>query len=128
MRYLLDTHTFLWWITDDERLSERARAIIADGQSVLYLSAASAWEIAIKARLGRLELANDPEELIPEQMALNHIEGLPVQVSHGFHVFSLPNHHRDPFDRLLVSQSQLEGLPLLTADPNLAQYDVPIVW
>src|SRR3989304_6842644 len=114
MRYLLDTHTFLWWITDDERLSERARAIIADGQGVLTLSAASAWEIAIKARLGRLELANDPEELIPEHMALNHIEGLPVQVSHGVHVFSRPHHHRDPFDRLLVSPRPLEELQPFT--------------
>lgn len=128
MRALLDTHTFLWWITDDPRLSPRVRKIIGDGENELFLSAASGWEMAIKAKLGRLQLPDDPEHFIPEQMALNAIAGLPIQMSHALHVYTLPDYHRDPFDRLLVAQSRLEGLPILTADPQIAQYPVKTIW
>jgi PIN domain nuclease of toxin-antitoxin system len=128
VRYLLDTHVFLWWIAGDDRLSDRARTIIADGQNVLYLSAASCWEIAIKTRLGRLTLSGDAQEFIPEHMARNSIEGLPVQVAHALRVASLPDHHRDPFDRLLVAQSEMEALPLLTSDRQFQPYKVPLVW
>jgi PIN domain nuclease of toxin-antitoxin system len=127
VRYLLDTHVFLWWIADDDRLSDRARTIIADGQNVLYLSAASCWEIVIKSRLGRLTLAGDPEELIPEHMARNSIQGLPVRISHALQS-RLPDYHRDPFDRLLVAQSQMEDLPLLTSDLQFRPYKAPLVW
>jgi PIN domain nuclease of toxin-antitoxin system len=128
MRYLLDTHTFLWWITDDERLSSRARDLIRDRRNTLYLSAASAWEIAIKASLGRLEFAGDPEKMVPEQMALNAIEALPIQIAHALRVHVLPPHHRDPFDRLLVAQSQLEDLPLITDDVEIPRYPVEVAW
>ena len=128
MRVLLDTHTFLWWITDDASLSRRAREIIGDGNNVLFLSTASAWEIAIKVDLGILTLPGRPERFIPEQLALNAIDGLPVHLSHALHVYDLPNLHRDPFDRMLVAQSQLEDLPLLSADPRLAQYAIDILW
>jgi len=124
---LLDTHAFLWWISDDPRLSSRASAIIKDGNNKLFLSAASGWEIAIKVRLGRLTLPEPLETFVPEQMALNAIEGLPIQMSHALHVYTLPDHHRDPFDRMLVAQAQLENLPILSADPQISLYAVETV-
>lgn len=128
MKILLDTHAFLWWITDDPRLSLRAREIIADGANVLFLSAASGWEIAIKAKLGRLRLPDEPERFILKQLESNAIEVLPVQMSHALHVYALPDHHRDPFDRLLIAQAQLEKLPILTADPQISRYEVETIW
>lgn len=128
MKYLLDTHTFLWWITDNELLSDRAREVIRNGRNTILLSAASGWEIAIKAGLGRLELPDRPEVVIPEQMSLNDIQGLPVQMSHALRVHSLPQHHRDPFDRMLVAQCQLEEIPIITSDPEISKYDVEIIW
>lgn len=128
MRAFLDTHTFLWWTADDPRLSKKARKIMADGRNELYLSAASGWEMAIKASLGRLQLGEDLERFVHEQMALNGIEALPVYMNHTLHVHALPDHHGDPFDRLLVAQAQLEGLPILTGDPQIARYEVETVW
>ena len=84
----------------------------------IFFSAASSWEIAIKARLGRLSFRTEPESFIPEQLARNAIVVLPVYLSHALRIYSLPGHHRDPFDRLLIAQSQLEDMPLLTADPR----------
>jgi PIN domain nuclease of toxin-antitoxin system len=128
MRALLDTHTFLWWITDDARLSSSAREVIANGDSVLFLSAASGWEIAIKARLGRLQLPENVEGFIMEQLSRNAILGLPIQLSHALHVYNLPAIHRDPFDRILVAQGQIENLPIVTADPQIAEYAVEVIW
>ena len=128
MRALLDTHVFLWWITDDQRLSSQVREIIADGTNEILFSAASGWEIAIKTRLGRLQLPDDPEIFIPEQLELNAIEVLPVQIGHALHVYQLPSHHRDPFDHLLIAQAQLEKLPILTADPQISRYPVEVIW
>ena len=128
MRLLLDTHTFLWWVTDDARLSSQARALIADNSNDLYLSAASGWEIAIKAQLGRLRLPEHAPQFVMAQLALNAIQVLPIQLHHALHVFTLPLHHRDPFDRLLVAQSQLEDLPLVTADTRISDYAVNVVW
>lgn len=128
MRALLDTHTFLWWITDDPRLSARAREVIAGGDNALFVSAASGWEIAIKARLGRLQLPDNVESFILEQLSRNAFSSLPIQLSHALHVYSLPDIHRDPFDRILVAQGQLEKLPIVTADPQIGQYPVEIIW
>lgn len=128
MKALLDTHTFLWWITDNPQLSLRVREIIGNGNNDLFLSAASGWEMAIKAQLGRLKLADNLERFISEQLAINAIYSLPVQMSHALHVYTLPNHHGDPFDRMLVAQAQLENLPLLTNDPQIARYPVEIIW
>lgn len=128
MRVLLDTHTFLWWITDSPQLSPRAREVIGDGSTELFVSAASGWEIAIKARLGRLKLLDEPERLIPEQIALNAIQSLPVHMAHALHAYNLPNHHRDPFDRMLIAQAQLEQIPLMTADPQISRYPVEVIW
>lgn len=128
MKALLDTHTFLWWITDDPRLSSRARSIISDTENTLYLSAASGWEIALKARLGKIKLPANVEEFLFEQMSINAIEELPIKMNHALHVYNLPEDHRDPFDRLLVSQAQLENLPIITGDHFISRYNVEIVW
>lgn len=129
MRVLLDTHAFLWWITEDPRLSANASRVIADGKNTILFSAASAWEIAIKASLGRLEVAaEDLESFISEELARNAIEPLPVLITHALHVNTLPHHHRDPFDRLLVAQAQLEQVPILTADQQIARYPVKVIW
>ena len=128
MKILLDTHAFLWWIMDDPRLSGVARTIIADGDNDLFLSAASGWEISIKARLGRLQLPANLNEYIAEQLQSNAITVLPIQLNHAMQVYKLPDHHKDPFDRMLIAQSQLEKLPLLTKDRMIANYDVAIIW
>ena len=128
MRVLLDTHTFLWWITDDPQLSKPARQVIEDADNTLYLSAASGWEIAIKARLGKLRLPNDVQGYVSEQIRINAIQVLPIEMSHALQVYALPDHHRDPFDRMLVAQSQVERLAILTIDPLIAQYPVTTIW
>jgi len=128
MRALLDTHAFLWWITNDPRLSTKVREIISHGENEIFLSVASGWEMAIKAGLGRLHLPPNLKHFILEQMALNAIESLPVQMSHALHVYKLPTHHRDPFDRMLIAQAQVERMPIITVDPRVAQYDVEILW
>lgn len=128
MRVLLDTHAFLWWITDDSRLPASAREVIADPGNELFLSAASGWEMAIKARLGRLEVAGVLTRLIPEHMARNAIQGLPVSMGHALSVQDLPDIHRDPFDRILVSQGLLEQMPILTQDENIAKYEIQVIW
>lgn len=128
MKLLLDTHAFVWWATEDDRLSDRARELISSDDNEIFLSAVSAWELAIKAELGRIALRTDPVSLIPELMELNAFQGLPVFVSHALAVRWLPAHHRDPFDRLLVAQAVVEGLTLVTRDPQIARYDTPVVW
>ena len=128
MKGLLDTHTFLWWITENPQLSPRVREIVSNGDNLLFLSAVSGWEMAIKAKLGKLHLPENLEGFISEQLAVNAINTLPVQMSHALHVYSLPDLHRDPFDRMLVAQAQLEKLPILTIDPQIAQYLVETIW
>ncbi len=128
MRLLLDTHAFLWWITDSPHLSATARELIGNGKNEVFFSAASGWEIAIKARLGRLTLPGDPERFLAEQLAANAFQVLPVYLHHAMRVYSLPDHHRDPFDRLLVAQAEVEGMAIVSGDPQLARYPVPVRW
>ncbi len=128
MKYLLDTHTFLWWNLEDPQLSLTAREIISNGNNEIFLSAASAWEIAIKAAKGRLILPDEPAKYIAERMNLYRFQSLPVQVSHACLVYQLPPHHNDPFDRLLIAQSQSESLPLLTGDTEISRYEVEVIW
>ncbi len=124
MRVLLDTQVWLWMLATPERLSEPSRALVVSTDTELLLSAASAWEIAIKYALGKLRLPEAPGDLIPRLMTRTGITPLPVHHRHALHVAMLPPRHRDPFDRLLVAQAQLEGLPILTADRSFALYDV----
>lgn len=104
MRALLDTHAFLWWIMADPRLSATARRILEDGATQIMFSAASGWEIAIKTRLGKLTIVDDPRRYVSEQIARNGFDVLPITLAHALHVWTLPDHHRDPFDRMLVAQ------------------------
>lgn len=110
-----------------ERLSKPGRALVVSTDNELLLSAASAWEIAIKYALGKLRLPEPPGDLIPRLMTRTSVTPLPVHHRHALHVATLPARHRDPFDRLLVAQAQLEKLPILTADRNLALYDVETI-
>jgi PIN domain nuclease of toxin-antitoxin system len=128
MKYLLDTHTFLWWNLEDPQLSPQAKEIIANGKNEIYLSAASAWEIAIKAAKGRLILPDDPTQYIADRMNFNRFQSLSVKISHACLVYQLPLHHNDPFDRLLIAQSQAEALPLLSGDVEISQYQVDVIW
>jgi PIN domain nuclease of toxin-antitoxin system len=128
MKVLMDTHTFLWWNTDDPLLSIRAREIIADGRNEVFLSAASVWEIVIKAAKGRLILPEPPARYVASRMSLYRFQPLPVQISHAAQVFELPPHHNDPFDRLLIAQSQLESMPLVTGEEDIKHYDLETIW
>ena len=122
MRLLLDTHILLWWLAESPKISKTARARIADAE-IVYVSAASAWEMAIKTAVGKLKAPDDLEE----QLQRHNLEQLPVSVSHALAVAKLPRHHSDPFDRMLVAQASFESLTLVTADPQLAVYGVPIL-
>ena len=128
MRALLDTHAFLWWVTDDDRLSTSAREIIADGNNEIYFSAASGWEIAIKARLGRLAVPDDFTRFMIDQIERNGFRTLAVELGHALRVHALDDHHRDPFDRMLVAQSMIENLPIIGRDKQLAAYGVDMIW
>lgn len=128
MRALLDTHTFLWWNLGDPQLSPTAQDFIGDGRNEILLSAASAWEIAIKYAKGRLTLPEPPERYVANRIAHYGFQALPILVSHALSVARLPLIHHDPFDRLLIAQSQMENLPILTADPEIAKYTVDIIW
>lgn len=128
MKILLDTHSFLWWIADDPRLSRRARGLIGDSANEVLVSAASTWEIAIKAALGRLRLPADPEPFVLEQIDVNGFTPLAVSVEHTLRVLQLPSFHRDPFDRLLAAQCQAEKTTLLTRDPVFKRYGVTVQW
>jgi PIN domain nuclease of toxin-antitoxin system len=128
MKVLIDTHTFLWWVTDDPFLSMHAREILADGRNEVYLSAASVWEIVIKTAIGRLILPESPAQYISSRMSLNRFRPLPIQISHAAHVYELPPHHNDPFDRMLIAQSRLESMPLVTRDEEIQRYDLETIW
>lgn len=122
-RLLLDTHTLLWWLSDDSRLGAAARALIADERNEVWVSAASAWEISIKKALGKLESPENLDGIVADE----GFARLPVTFFHGEQAGALPPLHRDPFDRMLIAQAQAEGLELITADERLAAYAVRIV-
>ncbi len=128
MRYLLDTHTFLWWNMDDAQLSSLARELIANGNNEIFLSAASAWEIAIKTARGRLTLPEDPTRYVSNRLSLHGFQALPVQIHHAVQVYKLPLHHADPFDRLLIAQSQIESMSLISVDVEIRKYEVEVIW
>jgi PIN domain nuclease of toxin-antitoxin system len=125
---ILDTHTFLWMVTDDRRLSETARRVIADGANELFLSAASIWEIVLKAGVGKLQIKGGAARFLEREIQRNRLSMLPIQPAHVFRVPSLPVIHKDLFDRLLIAQAQVESLPLITADPEITRYPVQVIW
>jgi len=126
MRLLLDTHVFLWLLAEPERLGSQL-ASLQDPANDLMLSAASSWEIAIKVQLGRLDLPDDPRRYVPDRMRAIGADPLPVEHNHALAVTELPPIHRDPFDRLLVAQARDLGLRIVTADAQIARYDVETV-
>ena len=127
MRILLDTHVWLWSLVSPERIGEAARQLLEDRSNELLLSAASSWEIAIKYRLGKLSLPCPPDQFIPSRLTRDGVIPLGVEHHHATGVAALPEHHRDPFDRLLISQARLERLSLFTADRILLAYDAQVV-
>ena len=128
MRLLLDTHSFLWFISGSTNLSPTARTLIEDASNQPLLSAASLWEMAIKLSLGKLSLAQPFEVLIPQQMRLNGIKLLGIEIEHTAAVSKLPFHHRDPFDRLLIAQAMVEQMPIVSADTAFDTYPVKRLW
>lgn len=128
MRFLIDTHAFLWFVGGDERLSTRAREVIEDAGNQPLLSIVSLWEMAIKISLGKLALDPPFATFIPHHLQLNGIQLLGIEFRHTARVVELPFHHRDPFDRLLIAQALIDNLPLLSADPAFNAYGVTRWW
>lgn len=124
MNLLLDTHAFLWAIDNDPRLSQKARDAITDGHNIVFVSAATAWEISIKKAIGKLKV---PQGNYLEELRLHRFTPLDITTEHAFAVEGLPQHHKDPFDRLLVAQAQVEKLTLVTRDPRLKAYAVQVI-
>jgi PIN domain nuclease of toxin-antitoxin system len=124
---LLDTQCFLWMAAAPDRLSRRARGIIEDADNELFLSAASAWEIAIKHGLGKLQLPDPPDRYVPSRLTILRTTPLAISHEHALRVSALPAHHRDPFDRLLIAQSQIEDVPIMTADEVFLKYNAAII-
>jgi len=127
MRYLLDTHTFLWFVNDDPQLSIDAKRLLESDVDLL-LSVGSLWEIAIKVSIGKLSLPDSYDKFIPQQVALNDIEILPINLAHLEVVATLPFHHRDPFDRLLIAQAMVESVLIVSADGMFDSYGVNREW
>ncbi len=128
MKYLLDTHVFLWWISDDIRLPQIVRKRLESFRDGIFVSVASLWEIVLKYRLGRLQLPEPVEPFLMRQIAQNGFEVLTIHSHHIFQTLSLPPLHRDPFDRLLIAQAQAETLTLVTRDPEIKTYPVTVFW
>lgn len=128
MRVLLDTHTFLWFVLNDPLLSDGAKALIEDPASDVLVSPASYWEIAIKVRLNKLDLRSSYDDFMHRGIVGNDFEILPIEPRHSSLLTSLPLHHKDPFDRLLVAQSLVEGTPLVSVDAQLDLYGVKRLW
>ena len=123
MKLLLDTHTLLWWLDDNPTLSSKARQAISREKNIIYVSAVSAWEIAIKKSLGKLEAPDNLQEVC----ASNDFIELPISMKHALIVTRLPKHHEDPFDRLLIAQAMSEKLTLVTRDARIINYDIAII-
>lgn len=128
MRVLLDTHSLLWLVTNDPRLSDTARKTFLDSDNELLCSAVVGFEIAVKHSLGKLELAEPPRAFINNRIRINALTPLPITIAHAVRVADLPFHHRDPFDRLLIAQAMEENVPLLSADENLSAYEIRRLW
>lgn len=128
MRLLLDTHTLLWWLDGDRRLSRRARTAIGDEENAVFVSAASAWELATKARLGKLPGAMDVATNVAGCLARQGFLELPISVLHAQRAGGLRIDHRDPFDRMLIAQAQMEDLPIVTNEVLFDGFGIERVW
>jgi PIN domain nuclease of toxin-antitoxin system len=128
MRLLLDTHALLWALEDDPRLGQQARALLGAPQEAVFVSLASAWEMAIKQSLGKLRLSQPVERIMAERLPSLRVGLLPIDIRHVGRVETLPFHHRDPFDRMLAAQALVEGLALISSDVVFDTYGVARVW
>lgn len=128
MRFLLDTHAFLWFVLNDPRLSQETLKLISDPKNDLLISPASYWEIAIKVSLGKYEIPGSFQSWMEHQILTNNFEILPIRIAHTAKVATLSFHHRDPFDRLLVAQALSEQIPIISADGKLDLYSVERRW
>jgi PIN domain nuclease of toxin-antitoxin system len=128
MRVLIDTHVFLWWVEGNRALPAKARQAIADQENECLISLASVWELAIKANLGKLKLAMPVQRYVVEHLAANAFSLCDIRITHIGLVESLPRHHGDPFDRLLIAQALVEELPIITADSVFRKYGVKRIW
>ncbi|HXO31819.1 MAG TPA: type II toxin-antitoxin system VapC family toxin [Candidatus Acidoferrales bacterium] len=128
MNYLLDTMIWLWSVDSVEKLNQECRDVLENGREEIYFSAATAWEISIKARLGKLHLPGPPAQVIPAFMAKQGLRPLPVTHLHAVKVYDLPLHHNDPFDRLIIAQAISEEMVVLTADSDFRRYPVKVFW
>ncbi len=128
MDSLLDTHSLLWWLTDDPALSKKARRVIEESGNEILVSAASAWEIATKVRLGKLPTATDLAAHFEAQIALEGFRSLPISLHHAIRAGFLPAHHKDPFDRMLIAQAQAENIPIISNEELFDSYGVRRIW
>lgn len=128
MKYLLDTVVWLWSVSSVERIGDQGREILADGKSEIYLSCASSWEIAIKTQAGRCQLPEPPAQYVPKRLAEQGIKALSINQTHALKTYDLPLHHRDPFDRMIISQAIVEGMVILSSDHQFEKYAVELVW
>ena len=128
MKVLLDTHTFIWWDSEPTKLSPKALMLCQNQANTVLLSVASVWEMQIKLQLGKLKLNLSLAEVIESQQQTNNIEILPVSLKHVLALESLPTYHKDPFDRLLIAQANVEGAVLVSRDSIFASYPVNVVW
>lgn len=128
MKLLLDTHAFIWWDSDPARLSSHILALCQDQSNVLLLSVASIWEMQIKLQLGKLKLQMPLAELVKSQQQTNGVVILPITLAHVLELENLPLCHKDPFDRLLITQAKVENAALASSDSVFASYDVNLVW
>jgi len=128
MRVLVDTHVYFWWVTDDRQLSEPARAAIANEDNQVIVSAVTAWELAIKVRFGKWPEAVELAANIDRELVADRFSPLAITMEHARVAGFLPSRHRDPFDRVLAAQAQVEVLPLLTADSVFEDFGVHVIW
>ncbi len=128
MKYILDTHAFIWYAIGDNQLSQKAKDII-DSKQEKYLSIASLWEMSIKVNIGKLTFNEPFKKVIEEQIRINNYIILPISTSHLFHLSNLDLYHRDPFDRLIICQSMIENIPIVTSDDKFNQYpNLQLIW
>lgn len=128
MKLLLDTHTFIWWASDPEKLSQKVLSLCQDSENTLLFSVACAWEMQIKMQLGKLKFHLSLRDVIESQQQSNNLQVLPIELGHVLELQKLPAHHKDPFDRLLIAQANWEDAFLVSQDKAFSEYPVKVLW